>query len=187
MNGKKAQIRRPYPQTVTLEGGKTVSLRLMTGDDAGKVTAFAQALPPDDLLFLRTDITRPDAVREWVQNIEAGSTITVLADAEGGLGGYASLHYHELTWQRHLGEIRIQVAAAYRSVGLGRRLASEIFAIAQDLGLQKLQARMTPDQKGAVATFERLGFQPEAVLQDFVMDRDGRTRDLVIMTCDVGD
>ena len=44
---------------------------------------------------------------------------------------------------------------------------------------------MTVDQKGAIATFERLGFRAEALLSDFVIDRDGRTRDLMIMAYDV--
>ena len=44
---------------------------------------------------------------------------------------------------------------------------------------------MTPDQKGARATFERLGFQPEALLADFVVDREGKARDLLIMTHDL--
>jgi hypothetical protein len=44
---------------------------------------------------------------------------------------------------------------------------------------------MTPDQKGARATFERLGFRPEALLADFVMDREGKPRDLLLMTHDV--
>ena len=46
-------------------------------------------------------------------------------------------------------------------------------------------AQMTSDQKGAIATFQRLGFQMEALLQDFVIDRNGRTRDLVVMSYDV--
>jgi RimJ/RimL family protein N-acetyltransferase len=44
---------------------------------------------------------------------------------------------------------------------------------------------MTPDQKGAIATFERLGFRAEALLHDFVLDRDGKTRDLLIMSYDI--
>jgi RimJ/RimL family protein N-acetyltransferase len=44
---------------------------------------------------------------------------------------------------------------------------------------------MTADQKGAIAIFERLGFQPEALLQDFVIDRSGRTHDRVVMSHDV--
>jgi RimJ/RimL family protein N-acetyltransferase len=179
------QIDREYPRNVRLAEGATATLRLMTSADAETVLGFARSLPPDDLLFLRIDITQPAVVDEWVENIGEGRTVTVLAEVNGEIAGYASLHHSQVTWQRHVGEIRIQVGSRYRSQGLGRRMAAEIFAIARGMGLRKITAQMTPDQKGAIATFERLGFQPEALLQDFVIDRSGRTRDLMIMAHDV--
>lgn len=177
--------RTTYPRNAVLPGGTGVTLRLMTPADADRVLAFARSLPADDLLFLRTDITDPGVVAQWVRNLGAGRTVTVLAEANGELAGYASLHYSEINWQRHLGEIRLQAGARFRSQGLGRALAGEIFSIARSLKLRKLVAQMTVDQRGAVATFERLGFRPEALLQDFVMDRAGRTRDLMVMAYDV--
>jgi L-amino acid N-acyltransferase YncA len=185
MNETKPKVRRDYPRTITLDTNTEVSLRLMTAFDADRLVTFARGLPADDLLFLRMDITNPDVVAQWIQNLGAGRTVTVIAEASGEVAGYASLHHTEVTWQRHLGEIRIQVGQRYRSQGLGRALAGEIFSIARDLGLRKIVAQMTPDQKGAIATFERLGFKPEALLQDFVIDRVGRTRDLMVMAYDV--
>ena len=185
MNETRPRVQRDYPRTVRLEDNTQVTLQLMTAEDADRIVQFARALPADDLLFLRMDITDPAVVERWVENLEEGRTITILAEAQGEVAGYASLHYNEVAWQRHVGEIRIQVGQRRRSKGLGRRLAAEIFAVARDLGLRKITAQMTPDQKGAIATFERLGFQPEALLRDFVIDRQGRTRDLVIMAYDV--
>ena len=46
-------------------------------------------------------------------------------------------------------------------------------------------AQMTTDQHGAQAAFRRLGFVPEALLADYVQDRNGLTRDMVIMSFDV--
>ena len=185
MNEAKPPGQRDYPRTIALDNNTAVSLRLMTAADADRIVTFARNLPADDLLFLRMDITNPDVVAQWVQNLAAGRTVTIIAEANSAMAGYASLHHPEVTWQRHLGEIRIQVGQHYRSQGLGRILAAEIFAIARDLGLRKLMAQMTSDQKGAIATFKRLGFQMEALLQDFVIDRSERTRDLIVMAYDV--
>jgi L-amino acid N-acyltransferase YncA len=179
------QRKREYPRSITLDNGTPISLRLMTPADADRIMAFARALPEEDLLFLRSDITDPKIVAQWVQNMAADRTVTVIAEASGELAGYASLHYNQVTWQRHLGEIRIQVGPPYRSHGLGRLMAGEIFGVARDLGLRKVVAQMTTEQKGAIATFERLGFHPEALLQDFVIDRAGRTHDRVVMSYDV--
>ena len=39
--------------------------------------------------------------------------------------------------------------------------------------------------QGALAMFSGLGFRPEALLRDHVKDRDGATRDIVILSHDV--
>ena len=177
-------LSRTYPRDISL-GGKAFRLRIMEPADGDTMLAFAQGLPPDDMLFLRLDIATPEGIREWVTNIEAGRTVTVLAEHEGAIVGYASVHHNAVLWNRHVGEIRVIVAPQCRRTGLGRRLTSEVFSLARDLGLRKITAQMTPDQKGARATFERLGFRPEALLADYVIDRDGRTRDLLVMSNDI--
>src|SRR4030095_553429 len=126
------------------------------------------------LLFLSVDITDPAAVGRFIEGLEAGRIIGVIAEDAGVTAGYAALLHHGVTWQRHLGEIFIQVSSRHRSRGLGRALSTEISAIARVLRLRESIARMPPDQKGAVSTFERLGFKTEALLQDFVIDADGR-------------
>lgn len=185
MEEEQRKVQRPYPRTVTLENNTNLGLRLMTPADSHRIVTFARSLPEDDLLFLRTDITKAFVVMLWGQNIKAGLTMTVLAEREQEVVGYASMHHNEVTWQRHLGELRVQVGSQYRSQGLGRLLAAEIFAIAREMGLRKIVAHMTPDQQGAIATVKRYGFEQEALLRDFVIDRVGRTRDLMVMTCDV--
>jgi L-amino acid N-acyltransferase YncA len=180
-----ANLQARYPLTTSLRDGTPVTLRMMTPVDADRIVAFGRSLPEDDLLFLRMDITDPQAVAHWVRNLEAGLSTTIIAEAKGETVGYAALVRNRVTWQHHLGEIRLLVGQRYRSQGLGRALAAEIFTLGRALGLRKVVAQMTTDQKGAMTTFERLGFRAEALLQDFVIDRTGRTRDLVVMTYDV--
>jgi L-amino acid N-acyltransferase YncA len=181
------ELHRPYPRTVKLNDGRQVRLRLMVPADGYRLHAFARSLPEEDLQFLRVDITRMLVVMQWGQNIKAGSTVTVLAEKDRDVVGYASLHNDQVSWQRHLGELRIQIAPAYRGHGLGSALGREIFAIAPEMGIEKIVAQITPNQKQAIALVKRHGFREEAVLHDFVIGRDGRKNDLLVMTCDVGD
>jgi L-amino acid N-acyltransferase YncA len=173
-----------YPREVALRDGRNVSLRLMEAGDKEGVLGLARALPPDDLLFLRTDITEPATIDQWLRNIEEGTTITVVAELSGNVIGYASIHTDGARWTRRVGEVRVQVSADYRERGLGKRLVGEIFRLGQDLGLKKMAAMMTPEQASARAAFKELGFQVEATLQDWVVDRGGRSRDLLIMSLD---
>jgi RimJ/RimL family protein N-acetyltransferase len=175
----------PYPKTVSLPDGAQIELRRMTALDRDAVLGFARGLPQEDLLFLRVDLTEPGVVDDWVRNVEAGYSTTLVAYDADGLIGYATVHRNPAPWTRRVGEIRVNVSPGYRGKGLGRVLAAQIFDVARGLGLAKLVANMTADQHGAQAAFRRLGFVPEAVLADYVEDRDGRLRDLVMMTYDI--
>ena len=177
-------VRRTYPWTTSVDGVR-LTFRLMEPSDRDAILAFARALPNDDLIFLRSDITESPAVDAWMNYIKTGRTISVVAEADGKLAGYASIHLNEALWTRHVGELRVLVGREQRGIGLGKRLTNEAFAIAKDLGLKKITAQMPTEQRGARQVFERLGFRPEALLADHVMSRDGHTHDLLIMSYDV--
>ena len=185
VQSRPVEVTRDYPRVLTLADGTQLRLRLMAPTDVHRVLAFARSLPEDDLQFLRVDITKMLVVMLWAQNIKAGQTVTVLAEKGDEVVGYASLHHDVVSWQRHLGELRVQVGPAYRSHGLGSILGREIFAIAPEMGIRKIVAQMTPDQTQAIALVTRSGFRQEAVLHDFVIDRNGRTNDVVVMVRDV--
>ena len=179
------QIAQSYPRTTTLPDGGEVQMRVMAPADRDAVLEFARGLPEEDLLFLRVDLTQPEAIDEWLSNVKTGHSTSLVAYDKDGLIGYASVHRNPARWTRRVGEIRVNVSPAYRAKGLGRSLTSQIFDVARDLGLKKLMANMTTDQPGAQAAFRRLGFVPEALLADYVEDRNGTARDMVIMSYDI--
>jgi L-amino acid N-acyltransferase YncA len=173
------------PRTVRLSDGTDVTLRLLTRDDNVAFLEFTLNLPEHDLLFLRTDITDPDVVAGWIDNVEAGRIVTIVAERAGAIVGYASLHLSNAAWSQHVGELRVMTGPEARGKGLGRALTEAIFAQALERGIEKMVAQMTIDQKGAIATFEELGFKPEALLRDHVKDRQGKKHDLLVFSHDV--
>lgn len=178
------QLTRTYPRSVELHG-TTIELSRLGTKDKKDVLAFARSLSEDDLMFLRMDITRDDVVDDWIASQLNDLRVTILARIDGKLVGYGGLNREPLSWTRHLGEIRVIVSAQSRGRGLGALLTSEIFRVASDLGLSKIIARMPLRQEGARRMFERQGFHAEALLADWVVDRAGKTHDLVIMSHDV--
>jgi len=173
-----------YPRTIQGETGD-LELRYMTATDEAAVLAFARALPDHDLLFLPRDITQPRVLAAWIAEVERGALTTLLAARSGTLVGCATVACEEFSWSPHVGEIRVVVAADSRGNGIGRLLIQETFRIALQLGLEKLIAQMTVDQRGAIALFESMGFRAEALLRDHVRDRAGIKHDLVILSHDV--
>jgi len=180
-NGHALQLPRP----ARLTDGSDITLRLFDRSYIEPFINFTQALSEHDLLFLRTDITNPAVVADWLDNIDAGRIVTIIAEREGRVYGYASLHMSNAPWSRHVGELRVLITDEMRGKGLGRALTEAIFAQAIDRGIEKMVAQMTIDQKGAIATFEQLGFKPEALLRDHVMDRNGEKHDLLVFSHDV--
>ena len=174
-------LTRTYPRTEDIQG-RSLTFRLMTPDDGSVVLEFANGLPQEDLVYLRWDITDPDRVAEWTQYIEMGRTSTVLAVEDEKVVGYGSLHHHQLDWSRHLGEMRIMVSPDLRGIGLGRYLGEEILQLARDLKLLRVVVNIASDQPRVRHMFEDMGFQAEALLTDWVIDRNDRTCDLIIMS-----
>lgn len=173
-----------YPHSIDLDG-TTITLRLMTPADGGRILAFARTLPAHDLLFLRRDITSPTEIEEWMADVERGDTQTVLALSGDEVVGYSSVSRNTISWMRHVAELRVLVAEAVRRTGLGRILTTAAFRLAVDMGVEKMMAQMTIDQEGAFGVFYRLGFEEEARLRGHVKDRDGGTYDLVVLSQDV--
>jgi len=173
-----------YPRTVAIARGEVV-LELMTRSDEADMLAFAQGLPAHDLLFLRRDITQPKVLSAWSSEIEAGHITSLIAREAGSIIGCTAVVRDELSFSPHVGELRVLVSPQGRDRGLGRVLIQESFLIALSLGLEKLTAQMTVDQKSAIAVFEEMGFSAEALLKEHVRDPSGNKHDIVVLSHDV--
>jgi L-amino acid N-acyltransferase YncA len=173
-----------YPRSVRL-GEDTVELRFMRAGDEAAVLAFARELPAHDLLFLPRDITQPKVLAAWAHEIERGALTTLLAFRGGEVIGCATIARDPLSWSPHVAELRVVVAVNARGIGLGRALSADAGELAVASGVEKLIAKLTPDQIGAVTVFETMGYKAEALLRDHVKDADGVKHDLVILSLDV--
>jgi RimJ/RimL family protein N-acetyltransferase len=175
---------RTYPRTVAC-GDAQVEIARMTGADRAALVAFVATLPTQDLLFVPRDLGHPKVVDAWMRSIDSGELVSLVARSNGEMVGCTAIFVDELSWSKHVGELRVLVSPAWRGRGLGRALIQECFAQALELGLKKLVAQMTVDQRAAIAVFEELGFRAEALLAGHVADPQGRLHDLVLLAHDV--
>ena len=171
---------RSYPRRVNTEAGE-IEFHLMTRAEEAAVLDFAKALPTHDLLFLPRNISQPKVLSAWVNEIERGDIVSLLALTDSAVVGCGTLVRDSHSWSPYVGEIRMVVSLDVRGKGVGRALSQETFALALGAGLDKLTVQMTVDQRAAIALFESLGFQAEALLRDHVRDVDGQTHDIVVL------
>ncbi len=171
-----------YPLEIEVEG-LSVTLSHMGSRDARALMLFSDELSEHDLLFLRRDIRRLEVIEDWLMEIDSGEMMTILARIGEQIVGYGTLQRSHLSWSRHVAEIRVVTAERVRGKGLGRILVVEAIKMAVRSGIEKLMARMTVDQEGAINMFEGLGFEREALLRDHVKDLEGQGHDLILMSC----
>jgi L-amino acid N-acyltransferase YncA len=79
------------------------------------------------------------------------------------------------------------VARRFRRKGVGMVMIRELYFLAAENNLETIVAKMMRPQKGAKTIFHRLGFHEEALLPDYVRDLSGKTQDLIVMICKLGD
>ena len=170
---------RSYPRHAKTDAGE-IEFRLMSRADEAAVLTFAQKLPTHDL-FLPRNISQPKVLSAWINEIERGAIISLLAVKGDTVVGCGTLVRDPHSWSTHVGEIRMVVSQEVRGQGVGRTLSQETFALALGEGLEKLSVQMTVDQQAAIALFESLGFKAEALLRDHVRDVDGKKHDIVVL------
>jgi len=179
-----SETSRSYPRTVAC-GESQVEIARMTSADRAALVGFVATLPVQDLLFVPRDLGHPKVVDAWMRSLDSGEVSSLVARHDGAMVGCTAIVTDELSWSRHVGELRVLVAPGWRGKGLGRVLIQECFAQALELGLKNLFAQMTADQRAAIAVFEELGFRAEAVLRHHVADREGKLHHLALLSHDV--
>ncbi|QBR04032.1 GNAT family N-acetyltransferase [Paraburkholderia pallida] len=174
-----------YPLSIE-SAGKQIEIARMTSDDRVAVITFIATLPVHDLLFVPRDVRRPEVIDAWMRALDGDEVTSLIArEHDGTVIGCTAIVTDNLSWSRHVGQLRVLVAPASRGTGFGRALIQACFAQALERGLKKLVAQMTTDQGAAIAVFEELSFRAEALLHRQVADQDGKLHDLVVLSHDV--
>ena len=176
---------RDYPKEVTLKSGEKVILRPMVKEDEQRLLDFFLRLPEEDRLFLKNDVTDPNVIKSWAQNINYEHVIPILAEIGDRIIGDATLHRRTTDRPLDIGEVRIVIDKDFRRRGLGTRLAREIYYLALSKKMNRLVAEVVEDQHAVIKTFKILGFRQEKVLENQARDLHGKKHNLVIMTEDV--
>ena len=81
---------RSYPRHVKTDAGD-IEFRLMARSDEAAVLAFAQKLPTHDLLFLPRNISQPKVLSAWINEIERGAIVSLVAVKGGTVVGCGTL------------------------------------------------------------------------------------------------
>ena len=183
MNPAPSDVLAGYPKEVLLKDGTGVTLRpLKVGDERALYEMFRR-LPEDDLWFLNHDVSDQRLVDEWVRGLDHDRVISIVAFLRGRIVANAVLMRKSYGAKSHIGKIRISVDPVYREKRLGTWMFLDLINLAMEMGLKLLVMRLVREKDAYIMkSVERVGFAQQAVLKDYVLDRQGNPYDLVIMT-----
>lgn len=155
-----------------------MEIRQITKEDRNVLVRFLGHVPESDRNFFKENIEDPAIVEHWLR---ARGIRLIATDDEGEVMGTVAV-LPRVGWSGHVGELELIVAPPHRGAGLGRQLATRGLLEAIQMGLTQIVVEVAADQEALVAMFQRLGFEPEALLRDFVKDRRGERHDLLMLT-----
>jgi L-amino acid N-acyltransferase YncA len=151
----------------------------LTAGDADAVRQFFLELSAEDRTFFWDDLTDPSVVARWVAD-ERRSPMCVLEDDR--IAAFAALA-PQTEWSSHVAELVLVVGRHSRRRGYGRTLAQAMLLGALRRDFIKVTVSVAADRPGAIAMFQGIGFQAEALLRDHLRDPEsGLMRDLVILS-----
>lgn len=89
-------------------------------------------------------------------------------NSEGEMGGYVELNNIDLDNHKTATVSRVLVSPHYRGEGIGEAMVREVARIGfEDLHLHRIELRVFDFNKGAIACYEKAGFQKEGTLRDY--------------------
>ena len=169
-------------KTVTLKNGKTAVIRFLDKKDKRKLRSFYQNLPESDRMFLKEDVMKPEVIDRWFKEYDNQKVNRIVAVLGNRIIAEGTLHISPYGWSRHVGDVRLVVAPAYRDQGIGKAILRELYFTALKLKVEKLNAIMMESHKQAINLFKGIGFVKEAVLKEHIKDIKSNKHDLIIMT-----
>ncbi len=170
---------------VVLKDQRIVTLRSLAADDVERSLAFFTGLDDEERKYLRRDVTKRELVQQRIDEVLQEKTHRLVAVYQDRIVADGTLEPERFRWADGIAEIRIIVAPDFRRVGLGLRLVRELYVLAHQRDVARINARMMAPQVAARAIFRKLGFDEEFVIPRHVKDRDGNWQDLVLMRCDL--
>lgn len=176
-----------YPRTVELRDGTQIVLRPMMADDCGKLLNFFRDLPEGDRFFLKEDVTSPNVINAWTEQLDYDRALPLLALADDRVVADGVLIRHRGGCRRHMGEVRVVIAPEFRGKGLGVTIMRELADIACDAELEQLEFEMVAGaQDEAIKAAEFLGAFKAGSVTDAIRDDKGDLHDLVFLRLPLG-
>jgi RimJ/RimL family protein N-acetyltransferase len=166
-----------FRQLITLSDGGRVLLRPLTDEDRRDLIELYQNVSPEDLRYMRHNVTDSELVASWVDNLNYDSVLPLVAVINERLVGSATLHFFTGPG-RHRAEVRIYLDKEVRRRGVGSRMIQALIDMAKRRNIYMIEAQIINEQATVIRAFQNLGFVRKCILDNYFILPDGELRDV---------
>lgn len=159
-----------------------VEIRTVTENDAAELRAYAADLFRESPhgIFKRPEPTLQQELDYIRSHLEPPNSTLLVAVHEGVIVGLAGLCGGTLDEERHVATLAVSVAKDHRGRGAGTALIEALVTWAPSAGITRIQLWAWSSNPGAIALYERLGFEHEGVARRAII-KDDRPVDVALM------
>jgi len=174
-----------YPKEFLLKDKSSVIIRPLCGDDGELVQKFFSTIPREDLIIYKDDVTKWESLENWFVNPNYEKAVELVTVCNKEVVAKGTLHAQGLYWP-HAAEVKLVVHPEYRAKGLGSQMFNLLLFEGLKHQFQKIIVRYIPDNVSFKKILGHYGFEPEAVLNYYVLDEaTNEQKDLVIASYDL--
>lgn len=159
-----------------------VLIRRATVEDAAElrdyaISLFAEGLPG---IFQRPDPSLDEEVAFIRMHLDSPNSTLLVAVDDGRIVGNMGFEGGTLAEERHAGTFGLSVARGHRGRGVGTALLEALLDWAPTAGITRIQAWTWANNPGALALYERMGFEREGVARKAIIF-DGAPTDAILV------
>jgi L-phenylalanine/L-methionine N-acetyltransferase len=153
--------------------------KIRESDISGYLAALNEVIAERRYL-LTLDTLSLEHTTEFVETAISNNYALYVAVEGDKIVGWADIIPKQKGSARHAGELGIGIIAAYRGLGIGKRLLEDVIRHSWGTGLKRLELEVFASNLIAISLYERYGFKHEGTKKNarFV---DGEYEDVFIM------
>ena len=170
-----------FPVAHKLQNNVPCTVRPLQSGDERAFKQFFGAIPPADRFLIKHRHNEHELFDGAENEGALDRRVPLVALADGGIIGSATLYQRLGGWKRHIGMVGVLTHPDFRGLGLVRHLLDDLIEIAGHCGLSRLEAEFNGEREVAMRQFVECGFEELARLPDYLHDMEARAHDWVLL------
>ena len=171
---------------IVLKDGSSALLRPARVEDAAAMVDYLIATAGETEFIVAYPDERAGMTVEQEERFLQGVTespcnVFIVCEVNGEIAGNCDLHFNPRRKVRHRGGIAITLYKKYWNLGIGTAMFRLMEEIARGWGLEQLELEYVEGNERGRALYEKMGFEPCAVLPNAYHLSDGSSRSQISM------